>query len=106
MGMPETVRRWTREGGLDLPDDGNRYELINGELLVTPAPRWIHQLAVLALYRRIYPYVAHRVVEHWRPADERPAILEGSLEWRPPGLLEPLTIDPPACFAEVWGEEE
>jgi hypothetical protein len=28
MGMPETVRRWTREEVLGLPDDENRYELI------------------------------------------------------------------------------
>src|ERR1044072_6920584 len=52
MGMPEAVRHWTREEVLALPDDGNRYELVNGELLVTPAPRAIPQRAVLALYRR------------------------------------------------------
>ena len=26
-----------------LPDDGNRYEVVHGELLVTPAPRLWHQ---------------------------------------------------------------
>src|ERR1051326_8464311 len=57
MGMPEAVRHWTREEVLALPDDGNRYELVNGELLGTPGPRAIHQRAVLALYRRIHPYV-------------------------------------------------
>lgn len=39
MGMPDVVRRWTREEVLALPDNGNRYELIDGELLVTPSPR-------------------------------------------------------------------
>jgi Uma2 family endonuclease len=58
MGMPDVVRRWTREEVLALPDDGNRYELIDGELLVTPAPRPVHQIAVLALLRRLDPYVA------------------------------------------------
>lgn len=187
MGMSETVRRWTREEVLGLPDEGNRYELINGELLMTPAPRRIHQRAVLALYRRIYPYAERhhlgeamlspadlelkrgqsvqpdlfvippdgdrrplewhecgvpiliaevlspstaryargvkrreyqeagvadywitdldaRVVEHWRPGDERPAILDAALMWRPNPSVEPLTIDLPEYFAEVWGE--
>ncbi|MFN0178425.1 MAG: Uma2 family endonuclease [Gemmatimonadales bacterium] len=55
--MPETIRRWTREEVLTLPDDGNRYELIDGELLVSPSPRGLHQRAVVALYDLIGPYV-------------------------------------------------
>ncbi len=59
MGMPQTVRHWTREEVLALPDDGNRYELIDGELLVSPSPRAIHQRAVIALYNRVYPYLRY-----------------------------------------------
>jgi Uma2 family endonuclease len=55
--MPNLARRWTREEVLALPDDGNRYELIDGELLVTPSPRALHQRAVWALYDRVHPYV-------------------------------------------------
>jgi len=56
MGMPDVVKRWTREEVLALPDDGNRYELLDGELLVSPSPRALHQRAVMALYDRICPY--------------------------------------------------
>lgn len=35
------------------PDDGNRYELVAGELLVTPAPGYSHQRTVLRLARRL-----------------------------------------------------
>lgn len=57
MGMPDLLDRWTREEVLALPDDGNRYELLDGELLVTPAPSLRHQHAVGALLLRLAPYV-------------------------------------------------
>jgi Uma2 family endonuclease len=40
-----------------LPDDGNRYETVRGELLVTPAPRADHQHVVLELAARLRDYL-------------------------------------------------
>lgn len=58
MAMPNLrTKMWTL-GELDaLPDDGNRYELVHGELLVTPAPSSDHQGIVDALADRLFPYV-------------------------------------------------
>lgn len=188
MVMPDLVKRWTREEVLALPDDGNRHELVDGELLVTPSPRVLHQVAVLALYNRVHPYVrAHRlgwtglapsdldlesgqsvqpdlfvvplrdgrvphewpevgiplliaevlspstalndrikkrrryqtsrvgeywivdvdarVIERWRPDDERSEILAEHIEWQPNTALAPLAIDLTEYFREVWGED-
>src|SRR3970040_1505123 len=64
MGMAELVERWTREQVLALPDDGNRYELVDGELLVSPGPGLRHQRGVRALFRAIDTHVeCHRLGE-------------------------------------------
>lgn len=185
MGMPDMARKWTREMVLALPDDGNRYELFDGELLVTPAPAGLHQVAIAAMIGRLLPFVTaqglgwlltspadlqlggdqlsqpdlfvvpylpadrdwaafpnptlvieilspstarfdkvtkrrrfqgagipeywvvdldSRAVDRWRPADERPEILDERLVWHPAGAAEPLELDLPQYFSEVWGK--
>src|SRR3954454_23350339 len=48
-GAPLTAR------GLEvLPDDGRRYELIDGTLIVTPAPGVPHQIVAGAVYRLLW----------------------------------------------------
>ena len=71
MGMPHAAERWTAERVRALPDDGNRHELVSGELVVTPAPRGIHQAALAALYDRIAPHAAAAGLGRalWSPAD-------------------------------------
>mgnify|MGYP001583031036 FL=1 len=64
MGMPAATdsRYWTPDDVWALPDDGNRYECIDGMLLVTPSPRWSHQELVLAFADRLRTWVnAQRV---------------------------------------------
>jgi len=187
MGMPLPIADWTVERVLALPADGNRYEAVDGQLLVTPAPSLFHQVVVLALYERLAPFVrAHRIgrvvlspadieldrrtlvqpdlfvtplvegrhprtwqevrslllavevlspssaradrqikrrryqrygvpeywivdldarlVERWRPADERPEILAERLEWQPATVVPPLPVDLPQLFAEILDE--
>jgi Uma2 family endonuclease len=42
-----------------------------------------------------------RVIERWRPDDERPEILSRTIEWQPTPAIHPLSIDLPAFFAEA-----
>lgn len=49
MPTQPAVRGWTYEEFARLPDDGNRYEVIAGELYVTPSPTSIHQRVVARL---------------------------------------------------------
>jgi len=44
----------------ELPDDGRRYEIHDGELSVTPAPNPRHQRLVGALYRALFGHVRSR----------------------------------------------
>lgn len=187
MGMVTAPTKWTVAMVQALPDDGNRYEIIDGELFVTPAPTWNHQDALAVLFQRVYAYVREnaigcalfapadiefseqtlvqpdlfvtprvggrkpkrweevrslllavevlspssaradrrvkrrlyqrfvvpeywvvdvdaRLVERWRPDDERPEILSDVLKWQPDRGCAPLLIDLPAYFAEVLEE--
>ena len=62
--MAANAKVWTVDDLDDMPDDGQRYEVIDGELFVTPAPAWRHQDAVLQLVRVLDPYVARERVGH------------------------------------------
>jgi Uma2 family endonuclease len=50
---PWTVARFK---SWEPPEDGCRYELLDGELLVTPAPKLRHQAVVGELYERLQQY--------------------------------------------------
>jgi Uma2 family endonuclease len=179
MGMPQTAE-WTAARIRALPDDGLRHEVVDGEHLVSPAPRPAHQIAVYELVKRLGPYVERhalgrvmtspadleldratlvqpdvfvtaavrirtwhdalpvrlaieilspstaradryvkrrrfqraaveywvvdldaRLVERWRPADQRPEVLEERLLWRAEGAPVPLPLDLEDLFGEI-----
>lgn len=58
MRMANTMRRWTLEELYRLPDDGNKYELVRGDLFVTPPPTDAHETIGARLTRLLEPYVA------------------------------------------------
>ena len=47
-----------------LPEDGHRYEVVHGELLVTPAPRLMHQEVVARLLVALRRYLQDEPVGH------------------------------------------
>ena len=57
MAMPDTARRYTVAEVLALPPDGNRYEVVRGELLVTSAPRFRHQQTAARLFQALTGYL-------------------------------------------------
>lgn len=110
MGMAEMVQRWTREMVLALPDDGKRYELFDGDLLVTPAPAGPHQVAAMRLFEFIAPYVrAQKLgVMLWSPADlslggdqlSQPDLFV--MPYLPKGLAWPDFPDPARTLINTW----
>jgi Uma2 family endonuclease len=55
--MPSTRITW--QDVLLMPEDGNRYEAIGGELFVTPPPRVPHQQIALNLVDALLPLLQH-----------------------------------------------
>lgn len=50
-------RGWSYAEFARLPDDGNRYGVIDGELVLTPSPRPAHQVVVGNLVELLGPFV-------------------------------------------------
>ncbi len=97
MGMPQAARRYTVDEVLAFPSDGNRYELVHGELLVTPAPRNRHQLVVGRIHAQLFNYLT-----------EQPGIAEvilspADISWANDVLVQPdVFVVPTAEITEEW----
>ena len=55
--MKPTATKMTYDQYCLLPEDGNQYELFDGELVMTPSPTRKHQEILGKLYRRLAEYV-------------------------------------------------
>ena len=84
MSTQPAVGRWTYEEFARLPNDGNRYEVIRGELFVTPVPHPLHQKVVIRLGAALEPFcVQHGLGEVFAPLD----VIFGEGDYLEPDLL-------------------
>ncbi len=58
MAVAKAPGTWTYEDLFSLPDDGKRYEIIEGELYEMPAPSWDHSTVVMNLIALLLPIVS------------------------------------------------
>ena len=80
MSMPLAVPRYTLRDLASFPDDGCRYELVDGLLLVTPGPASSHEIVRARLIQRLNVYL-----------QGSPLLLyaQGTVEREPATHLEP-----------------
>ena len=96
MDMALAVPRYTVRDLQSFPDDGNRYELLDGLLLVTPAPAPGHQAVVSRLTAALANHVGSSAMVY----------APGSVEVEPNVHLEPDILVVPATepIAERWAD--
>lgn len=84
------TKRWTLEELHSLPDDGNKYEVVRGDLFVTPAPTGQHESILAALSALLTPYVVANKL---------------GLVYRPHAVLrfEDSEVEPDLMVRHPWG---
>lgn len=81
---------------LDFPEDGNKYEVVHGELLVSPSPRMLHQLVVGRL-----GFLLHGYLERFPLGVSYPG---GDVQWGQDSLVIPdlLVVDRESAQRNDW----
>jgi len=90
MAMPIAVPRYTVDQVKRFPPDGQRYELLDGVLLVTPAPRQLHQVVIAHLLVQLY--------QGLMATGRAIVVTPGELEIGTQTLLDPDILVFPATF--------
>jgi Uma2 family endonuclease len=90
MAMAISVPRFTVDDLDRFPDDGNRYELLDGLLLVTPAPAPAHQVVVSRIQVRLAAALQDRGFAH--------VVGPGAVIRRPRTQLQPDILVYPSRF--------
>jgi len=99
MLMAPTTQAWTLAELDRLPDDGNKYELVDGELFVTPAPSPAHEALVTELFELVYPYVKAQTLG--RLVFPRSVVRQQGSEVEPDMMVRPPTPTRPETWAEM-----
>lgn len=99
MLMAQTTGMWTLAELDRLPDDGNKYEVIDGELFVTPAPSPAHGALAVVLREILDPYV--RSQQLGRVYTPRAVVRVLRSEVEPDLMVRPITATLPATWAEM-----
>jgi Uma2 family endonuclease len=88
MAMPVAVPRYSVDDLESFPDDGNRYELLDGVLLVSPAPSFLHEIVVQRIRDELTAYLGKSARVFTR----------GAVQIRPRTQLEPDLLVIPATI--------
>lgn len=96
MAMPLHLPTYTVDDLEDFPNDGNRYELLDGFLIVTPSPGFPHQLVATRLAALLTNYL--------NPLGKAVVVGPGAVELRPRTHLEPdvLVLPAPRHGQKEW----
>ncbi|MGH8774777.1 MAG: Uma2 family endonuclease [Jiangellaceae bacterium] len=70
--MPRATDDWTVDDLEAIPDDGLRYELVDGMLLVSPAPSFLHQRASRRLLELLSTSCPDHLEVFYAPLDWQP----------------------------------
>ena len=89
--MPLPLPTFTTDDLRAFPNDGQRYELLEGMLLVTPAPGSAHQVVLGGLFAALHQFLA---AEH-----KAYVVSPGEIEIAPKTLLEPDLLVFPSTYA-------
>ncbi len=91
MAMAISVPRFTVDDLDRFPDDGNRYELLDGVLLVTPAPAAVHQVVASRIQGRLIAALQDPGFAH--------VVAPGAVIRRPGTQLQPDILVYPSRFS-------
>jgi Uma2 family endonuclease len=98
MHMALKTHDWTRADLERLPNDGNKYEVIHGELLVSPAPRPAHAYLARALRSLLDAFC---VRERIGDVGEVQAFVTKDSETIPDLVVRHLPLPPPKDWADA-----